>query len=114
MLGEGVASIVIRILCKLSFSNDAYNFEFPARTVSKKQVEVLDLQQCTEQMKYPDSRSRECVGYGISGAAGGWLFSEAGRGEICEYRHAVVLLLALCCNTLLHLILFSCGKKIQF
>lgn len=81
MLEEGVASIVIRILCKLTFSNDACNFEFPTRTLNKNQAEVLDLQQCTEQIKYSDSRSRECVGYGISGAAGGWHFSEAGRGK---------------------------------
>lgn len=63
---------------------------------SKKKAEVLDLQQRTKQMKYDDSRSRECIGYGISGAAGGWLFSETGRGKTCEYRHVVVLLLALC------------------
>lgn len=102
------------LLPLLHFSNDACNFEFPATTLSKNQAEILDLHQCTEQVKHPDSRSRECVGYGISGEAEGWLFLEAGRSKLCECRYAVVLLLSLFCDTLLHLILFGCGKKIQF
>lgn len=43
VLWEGVPSIVIRILFKLSFSNEACNLEFPARMLSKKQAEILDL-----------------------------------------------------------------------
>lgn len=37
----------------------------------KQKAEILGLQQCIEQMKYPSiNSSRECVVYGVSEAAG--------------------------------------------
>lgn len=70
-MGEGVASIIIKLLCKLSFCSNFCNFELPATRLTKKTGGSLGLQQYTEQMKYPSTHSsRECVVYGVSEAAG--------------------------------------------
>lgn len=64
-MGEEVASIINRLLCKLNFCSDFYNFDYFLEGSLKNQAEVLGLQQCTEQMRHPSIHSSShCVVHG--------------------------------------------------